>query len=63
MVGLRGPTATISAISGCRMRAEGRLPISKLLPPPAPPLDLQPLPLSALGDKEFKALHSLAIKM
>ncbi|KAF5370279.1 hypothetical protein D9758_006929 [Tetrapyrgos nigripes] len=62
------PNYYISVISNRWLHAETRLPISfkhlilpEKFPPPTPLLDLQPLPLSALHNKEFEALYSSTI--
>ena len=63
------PNYYISIISDRWLQAETRLPVSfKLLilpekfPPPTPLLDLQPLPLSALHNKEFESIYSSTIQ-
>ncbi|TFK32698.1 Sec63 Brl domain-containing protein [Crucibulum laeve] len=63
------PNYYISIISDRWLHAETRLPISfkhlilpEKFPPPTPLLDLQPLPLSALHNKEFEALYSSTIQ-
>jgi pre-mRNA-splicing helicase BRR2 len=59
------PNYYISIISDRWLRAETRLPISfkqlilpEKFPTPTPLLDLQPLPLSALHNKEFETIYS-----
>ena len=56
-------------ISDHWLHAETRLPIAfkhlilpEKFPPPTPLLDLQPLPLSALHNKEFEAIYSSTIQ-
>ncbi|KAL5528515.1 BRR2 [Sanghuangporus sanghuang] len=63
------PNYYISVISERWLHAETRLPISfkhlilpAKFPPPTPLLDLQPLPLSALHNKEFESIYSSTIK-
>ncbi|KIJ93294.1 hypothetical protein K443DRAFT_112249 [Laccaria amethystina LaAM-08-1] len=63
------PNYYISIISDRWLHAETRLPISfkhlilpEKFPPPTPLLDLQPLPLSALHNKEFEAIYSSTIQ-
>ena len=63
------PNYYISVVSDRWLHAETRLPISfkhlilpEKFPPPTPLLDLQPLPLSALHNKEFEALYSSSIQ-
>ncbi|KAF9006973.1 Sec63 Brl domain-containing protein [Cyathus striatus] len=63
------PNYYISMISDRWLHAETRLPISfkhlilpEKFPLPTPLLDLQPLPLSALHNKEFEALYSSTIQ-
>ena len=63
------PNYYISIISDRWLYAETRLPISfkhlilpEKFPPPTPLLDLQPLPLSALHNKEFEAIYSSTIQ-
>ncbi|KAK2464636.1 hypothetical protein APHAL10511_003329 [Amanita phalloides] len=63
------PNYFISVISDRWLHAETRLPISfkhlilpEKFPSPTPLLDLQPLPLSALHNKEFEAIYSNTIK-
>jgi pre-mRNA-splicing helicase BRR2 len=63
------PNYYISVMSDRWLHAETRLPISfkhlilpEKFPPPTPLLDLQPLPLSALHNKEFEAIYSSTIK-
>ncbi|KAK7461038.1 Pre-mRNA-splicing helicase BRR2 [Stygiomarasmius scandens] len=62
------PNYYITVISDRWLHAETRLPISfkhlilpEKFPPPTPLLDLQPLPLSALHNKEFEAIYSSTI--
>ncbi|KAJ7063405.1 putative RNA helicase [Mycena amicta] len=62
------PNYYISVISDRWLHAETRLPISfkhlilpEKFPPPTPLLDLQPLPLSALHNKEFEATYSSSL--
>ncbi|GLB39382.1 putative sec63-domain-containing protein [Lyophyllum shimeji] len=64
------PNYYISVISDRWLHAETRLPISfkhlilpEKFPPPTPLLDLQPLPLSALHNKEFEEIYSSTIQM
>ena len=59
------PNFYISIVSDRWLHAETRLPISfkhlirpEKFPPPTPLLDLQPLPLSALHNKEFESIYS-----
>ena len=63
------PNYYISIISDRWLHAETRLPISfkhlilpKKSPKSKPLLDLQPLPLSALHNKEFEAIYANSIK-
>ncbi|KAH0834659.1 putative RNA helicase [Lanmaoa asiatica] len=63
------PNYYISVVSDRWLHAETRLPISfkhlilpEKFPPPTPLLDLQPLPLSALHNKEFEAIYSNTIQ-
>jgi len=63
------PNYYVSIISDCSLHAEPRLPISfkhlilpKRFPPPTPLFDLQPLPLSALHNKELEAIYSSTIQ-
>ena len=63
------PNYYISVVSERWLHAETRLPISfkylilpEKFPPPTPLLDLQPLPLSALHNKEFESIYSSEIK-
>ena len=63
------PNYYISIISDRWLHAETRLPISfkhlilpKKSPKSTPLLDLQPLPLSALHNKEFEAIYANSIK-
>ena len=63
------PNYYISVISDRWLHAETRLPISfkhlllpKKFPKPTPLLELQPLPLSALHNKEFEAIYANSIK-
>jgi pre-mRNA-splicing helicase BRR2 len=63
------PNYYISIISDRWLHSETRLPISfkhlilpEKFPPPTPLLDLQPLPLSALHNKEFEAIYSSTIQ-
>lgn len=63
------PNYYISVISERWLHAETRLPISfkhlilpAKFPPPTSLLDLQPLPLSALHNKEFESIYSSGIK-
>ncbi|PPQ70945.1 hypothetical protein CVT26_014249 [Gymnopilus dilepis] len=63
------PNYFISVISDRWLHAETRLPISfkhlilpRKFPKPTPLLDLQPLPLSALHNKEFEALYANTIQ-
>ncbi|KAI6134777.1 putative RNA helicase [Pisolithus croceorrhizus] len=63
------PNYYISVVSDRWLHAETRLPISfkhlilpEKFPPPTPLLDLQPLPLSALHNKEFENIYSATIK-
>ncbi|KJA17891.1 hypothetical protein HYPSUDRAFT_205863 [Hypholoma sublateritium FD-334 SS-4] len=63
------PNYYISVVSDRWLHAETRLPISfkhlilpKKFPKPTPLLDLQPLPLSALHNKEFEALYANSIQ-
>ncbi|KAF9226154.1 Sec63-domain-containing protein [Gyrodon lividus] len=63
------PNYYISVVSDRWLHAETRLPISfkhlilpEKFPPPTPLLDLQPLPLSALHNKEFEAIYSSTIQ-
>ncbi|KAE9386751.1 Sec63-domain-containing protein [Gymnopus androsaceus JB14] len=62
------PNYYISLISDRWLHAETRLPISfkhlilpEKFPPPTPLLELQPLPLSALHNKEFEGIYSSTI--
>ncbi|KAI0070649.1 Sec63-domain-containing protein [Panus rudis PR-1116 ss-1] len=62
------PNYYISVVSDRWLHAETRLPISfkhlilpEKFPQPTPLLDLQPLPLSALHNKEFEAIYSSTI--
>ncbi|KIJ63099.1 hypothetical protein HYDPIDRAFT_29788 [Hydnomerulius pinastri MD-312] len=64
------PNYYISVVSDRWLHAETRLPISfkhlilpEKFPPPTPLLELQPLPLSALHNKEFESIYSSTIKM
>jgi pre-mRNA-splicing helicase BRR2 len=63
------PNYYISVISDKWLQAETRLPISfkhlilpEKFPSPTQLLDLQPLPLSALHNKEFEAIYTKALK-
>ncbi|KAF8629449.1 hypothetical protein AX15_003443 [Amanita polypyramis BW_CC] len=63
------PNYYISIVSDRWLHAETRLPISfkhlilpEKFPLPTPLLDLQPLPLSALHNKEFEAIYSSRIQ-
>ncbi|KAH7882250.1 putative RNA helicase [Phlebopus sp. FC_14] len=63
------PNYYISVVSDRWLHAETRLPISfkhlilpEKFPPPTPLLDLQPLPLSALHNKEFESIYSSTIQ-
>ncbi|KIJ15196.1 hypothetical protein PAXINDRAFT_169339 [Paxillus involutus ATCC 200175] len=63
------PNYYISVVSDRWLHAETRLPISfkhlilpEKFPMPTPLLDLQPLPLSALHNKEFEAIYSNTIQ-
>ncbi|EPQ53751.1 Sec63-domain-containing protein [Gloeophyllum trabeum ATCC 11539] len=63
------PNYYISVISDRWLHAETRLPISfkhlilpEKFPPPTPLLDLQPLPLSALHNKEFESIYASTIQ-
>ncbi|EMD34630.1 hypothetical protein CERSUDRAFT_116803 [Gelatoporia subvermispora B] len=63
------PNYYISVVSDRWLHAETRLPIlfkhlilPEKFPPPTPLLDLQPLPLSALHNKEFESIYSSTIK-
>ncbi|KAG8216298.1 putative RNA helicase [Butyriboletus roseoflavus] len=63
------PNYYISVVSDRWLHAETRLPISfkhlilpEKFPPPTPLLDLQPLPLSALHNKEYEAIYSNTIQ-
>lgn len=63
------PNYYISVVSDRWLHAETRLPISfkhlilpEKFPLPTPLLDLQPLPLSALHNKEFENIYSSTIK-
>ncbi|KZT07923.1 putative RNA helicase [Laetiporus sulphureus 93-53] len=63
------PNYYISVISDRWLHAETRLPISfkhlilpEKFPQPTPLLDLQPLPLSALHNKEFESIYSSTIR-
>lgn len=63
------PNYYVSVISDRWLHSETRLPISfkhlilpERFPPPAALLDLQPLPLSALHNKEFEEIYSSTIK-
>lgn len=63
------PNYYISVLSDRWLHAETRLPISfkhlilpEKFPPPTPLLDLQPLPLSALHNKEFESIYSSTIQ-
>ncbi|OSX63730.1 hypothetical protein POSPLADRAFT_1055810 [Postia placenta MAD-698-R-SB12] len=63
------PNYYISIVSDRWLHAETRLPISfkhlilpEKFPPPTPLLDLQPLPLSALHNKEFESIYSSTIR-
>ncbi|KAI0062804.1 Sec63-domain-containing protein [Artomyces pyxidatus] len=63
------PNYYISVISDRWLHAETRLPISfkhlilpEKFPPPTPLLDLQPLPLSALHNKEFESIYSSTLQ-
>ncbi|TFK49242.1 putative RNA helicase [Heliocybe sulcata] len=64
------PNYYISVISDRWLHAETRLPISfkhlilpEKFPPPTSLLDLQPLPLSALHNKEFENIYASTIQM
>ncbi|KAF8439069.1 Sec63 Brl domain-containing protein [Boletus edulis BED1] len=59
----------VSVVSDRWLHAETRLPISfkhlilpEKFPPPTPLLELQPLPLSALHNKEYEAIYSNTIQ-
>ncbi|KAG1902400.1 DNA polymerase theta/eta [Suillus fuscotomentosus] len=59
----------ISVVSDQWLHAETRLPISfkhlilpEKFPPPTPLLELQPLPLSALHNKDFESIYSSTIQ-
>lgn len=59
------PNYFISIVSNSWLHAETRLPVSfsrlilpEKFPPPTPLLDLQPLPVAALHNKEFEALYA-----
>ncbi|KAI0765441.1 Sec63-domain-containing protein [Fomes fomentarius] len=63
------PNYYISIVSDRWLQAETRLPISfkhlilpEKFPAPTPLLDLQPLPLSALHNKEFESIYSSTIQ-
>ncbi|CCL98051.1 uncharacterized protein FIBRA_00045 [Fibroporia radiculosa] len=63
------PNYYISVVSNRWLHAETRLPISfkhlilpEKFPLPTPLLDLQPLPLSALHNKEFESIYSSTIR-
>ncbi|KAG6370880.1 putative RNA helicase [Boletus reticuloceps] len=63
------PNYYISVVSDRWLHAETRLPISfkhlilpEKFPPPTPLLELQPLPLSALHNKEYEAIYSHTIQ-
>ncbi|GJE96304.1 Sec63-domain-containing protein [Phanerochaete sordida] len=63
------PNYYISVVSDRWLHAETRLPISfkhlilpEKFPAPTPLLDLQPLPLSALHNKEFESIYSSTLK-
>ncbi|KDQ53780.1 hypothetical protein JAAARDRAFT_136540 [Jaapia argillacea MUCL 33604] len=63
------PNYYISVVSDRWLHAETRLPISfkhlilpEKFPPPTPLLDLQPLPLSALHNKDFETIYSSTIR-
>ncbi|KAH9830081.1 Sec63-domain-containing protein [Rhodofomes roseus] len=63
------PNYYISIVSDRWLHAETRLPIlfkhlilPEKFPPPTPLLDLQPLPLSALHNKEFESIYSSTIQ-
>ncbi|KAF7797360.1 hypothetical protein EIP86_008555 [Pleurotus ostreatoroseus] len=63
------PNYYISVISDRWLHAETRLPISfkhlilpEKFPQPTPLLDLQPLPLSALHNKEFESIYSSTLQ-
>ncbi|KAG1730314.1 putative RNA helicase, partial [Suillus lakei] len=63
------PNYYISVVSDRWLHAETRLPISfkhlilpEKFPPPTPLLELQPLPLSALHNKEFESIYSSTIQ-
>ena len=63
------PNYYISVVSDRWLHAETRLPISfkhlilpEKFPPPTSLLDLQPLPLSALHNREFESIYSSSIK-
>ncbi|KAG9310011.1 putative RNA helicase [Chiua virens] len=63
------PNYYISVVSERWLHAETKLPISfkhlilpEKFPPPTPLLDLQPLPLSALHNKEYEAIYSNTIQ-
>jgi pre-mRNA-splicing helicase BRR2 len=63
------PNYYISIISDRWLHAATRLPISfkhlilpEKFPPPTPLLDLQPLPLAALHNKEFETIYSSTIQ-
>ncbi|KAH9932327.1 Sec63-domain-containing protein [Fomitopsis serialis] len=64
------PNYYISVVSDRWLHAETRLPIlfkhlilPEKFPPPTPLLDLQPLPLSALHNKEFESIYSSTIQI
>ena len=63
------PNYYISVVSDRWLHSETRLPISfkhlilpEKFPPPTPLLDLQPLPLSALDNKEVEAIYASTIE-
>lgn len=63
------PNYYINVIADRWLHAETRLPISfkhlilpEKFPQPTPLLDLQPLPLSALHNKEFEAIYSSSLR-
>lgn len=63
------PNYYISIVSDRWLHAETRLPIlfkhlilPEKFPPPTPLLDLQPLPLSALHNREFESIYSSTIQ-
>ena len=63
------PNYYITVNSDRWLHAETRLPISfkhlilpEKFPPPTPLLDLQPLPLSALHNKEFESIYSTTLQ-